>query len=89
MNKGLIVPNWVLINCPKIPQNLSAQIICPISIVWDFDGKMLHRVSVVRESTFLLHDCTSVHPEGKSLFMPLTNTFLLEIDLLAQILNII
>ena len=42
MDKGLTVPNWVLINRPKItqmPQNLSAQIVCPSPKVWDFDKK--------------------------------------------------
>ena len=32
MDKGLTVPKWVLINCskiPQMPQNLSAQIVCP------------------------------------------------------------
>ena len=42
MDKGLTVPKWVLINWPKIPQmpqNLSAQIVCPSPKVWDFDEK--------------------------------------------------
>ena len=50
MDKGLTVPKWVLINWPKIPQmpqNLSAQIVCPSPKVWDFDEKRLHWVSVV------------------------------------------
>ena len=53
MDKGLTVPKWVLINWPKIPQmpqNLSAQIVCPSPKVWDFDKKRLHWVSVVRGS---------------------------------------
>ena len=44
MDKQLTVPKWVLINQPKIPQmpqNLSAQIVCPSSKVWDFDKKRL------------------------------------------------
>jgi hypothetical protein len=41
MDKGLIVPNWVLINGPKIPQNLSAQIVCPSPKVLDFDEQSL------------------------------------------------
>ena len=49
MDKGLTVPKWVLINQPKIPQNLSAQIVCPSPKVWDFDEKRLHWASVVRE----------------------------------------
>jgi hypothetical protein len=50
MDKGLTVPKWVLINLPKIPQmpqNLSAQIFCRSSKVWDFDEKRVHWVSVV------------------------------------------
>ena len=49
LDKGLTVPKWVLINQPKIPQmpqNLSAQFVCPK--VWDFDEKRLHWASVVR-----------------------------------------
>ena len=51
MDKGLTVPKWVLINLSKIsqmPQNLSAQIVCPSPKVWDFDEKRLHWASVVR-----------------------------------------
>ena len=33
---------------PQMPQNLSAQIVCPSPKVWDFDEKRLHCVSVVR-----------------------------------------
>ena len=50
MDKGLVVPKWVLINGPKIPQmpqNLSAQIVFPSPKVWDFDEKRLHWASVV------------------------------------------
>ena len=53
MDKGLTVPKWVLINRPKIPQmpqNLSAQIVCPSPKVWDFDEKRLHWASVVRDN---------------------------------------
>ena len=32
----------------QMPQNLSAQIVCPSPTVWDFDEKRLHWVSVVR-----------------------------------------
>ena len=42
MDKGLIVPKWVLINrakIPQMPQNVSAEIVCPSPKVWDFDGK--------------------------------------------------
>ena len=52
MDKGLTVPKWVLINWPKIPQmpqNLSAQIVCPTPKVWDVDEKRLHWASVVRD----------------------------------------
>ena len=51
IDKGLTVPKWVVINWPKIPQmpqNLSAQIVCPGPKVWDFDEKRLHWASVVR-----------------------------------------
>ena len=42
MDKGLTVQKWVLINWPNIPQmpqNLSAQIVCPNPKVWDLDEK--------------------------------------------------
>ena len=39
MDKVLTIPKWVVINCLKMPQNLSAQIVCPIPTVWDFDEK--------------------------------------------------
>ena len=51
MDNGLTVPKWVLINhskTPQIPQNLSAQIVCPSPKVWDFNEKRLHWTSVVR-----------------------------------------
>ena len=44
MDKGLTVPKWVLINQPKIPQmpqDLSVQIVCPSTKVWDYDEKGL------------------------------------------------
>ena len=52
MDKGLTVPKWLLIVRPKIPQmpqNLSAQFFCPRPKVLDFDEKMLHRASIVRD----------------------------------------
>ena len=52
MNKELTVPKWVLIVWPKIPQmpqNLSAQIVCPSPKVWDLDEKRLHWASVVHD----------------------------------------
>ena len=51
LDKRLTVPKWVLMNQPKIPQmpqNLSAQIVCPSVKVWDFDEKRLHWASIVR-----------------------------------------
>ena len=55
MDKGLTVPKWVLINWPKIPQmpqNLSAQIVCPSPKVWDFDKKgFIGRPQSVRWNT--------------------------------------
>ena len=56
MDKGLIVPKWVLINWPKIPQNpqkISAQIVYPSPKVWDFDEKSLHWASVVRALCYI------------------------------------
>ena len=52
MAKRLTVPKWGLTVWPKIPQmpqNLSAQFVCPSPKFWDFDGKRLHWASVVRE----------------------------------------
>ena len=51
MDKGLTVPKWVLIVRPKIlqmPQNLSAQFVCPSPKALDFNEKRLHWASVVR-----------------------------------------
>ena len=42
MDKGLTVPKWVLIvwpKIPKMPQNLSAQFVCPSPKVLDFNEK--------------------------------------------------
>ena len=53
MNKGLTVPKWVQIVWPKIPrmpQKLSAQFVCPSPKVLDFNEKMLHWVSLLREN---------------------------------------
>ena len=44
IDMGLTVPKWVLINWPKVPQmpqNSSAQIVCPSLKVWYFDEKRL------------------------------------------------
>ena len=57
MDKGLTVLKWVPINrvkVPQVPQNLSAQIVCPSPEVWDFDENRLHWVSVVREKVYEL-----------------------------------
>ena len=51
MDKGLTVPKWVMIvwlKIPQIPQNLSAQFVCPSPKVLDFNEKRLHWVSIVR-----------------------------------------
>jgi hypothetical protein len=51
MDKGLTVPKWMLIVWPKIPQmpqNLSAQFVCPSLKLMDFNEKRLHWASVVR-----------------------------------------
>ena len=39
----------------KIPQNVSAQIVCPSPKVWDFDEKRLHWASVVRDRDLRVH----------------------------------
>ena len=55
MDKGLTVPKWVPINrskIPQMPQNLSAQIVCPSTKVQDFDEKRLHWASVVRAISY-------------------------------------
>jgi hypothetical protein len=42
MDKGLTVPKWVLIGrlkIPQMPQNLSAQFVCPSPKVLDFNEK--------------------------------------------------
>ena len=52
MEKGITVPKWVLIVClkiPQIPQNLSAQIVCPSPKVLDFNEKRLYWVSLVHD----------------------------------------
>ena len=48
IDKGLTVPKWVLIVRPKMPQNLSAQFVCPSPKLLDLIGKRLHWASVVR-----------------------------------------
>ena len=50
MDKGLTVPKWVLIVQPKIPQmpqNLSAQFVCPSPKFLDFKEKRIHWASIV------------------------------------------
>ena len=57
MDKKRTVPKWVLIvwrKIPQMPQNLSAQFVCPSSKVLDFNEKRLHWASVVRASILLL-----------------------------------
>ena len=42
MDKGLTVPKWVLIvwqKMPQMPQNVSAQFVCPSQKVMDFNDK--------------------------------------------------
>jgi hypothetical protein len=49
MDKGITVTKWVLINwlkMPQMPQDLSAQIVCPSPKFWDFDEKRFHWASV-------------------------------------------
>ena len=55
MDTGITVPKWMLIVWPKIlqiPQNLSAQFLCPSPNVLDFNEKRLHWASVVREHCY-------------------------------------
>jgi hypothetical protein len=55
MDKGLTVLKWVMIVVPKIPQmpqNLSAQYVCPSPRVLDFNGKRLHWASVARAQDY-------------------------------------
>ena len=54
MDKGLTVPKWGLIarpQIPQMPQNLSAQFVCPSPKVLDFNEKRLHWASVVRANS--------------------------------------
>ena len=51
-DKGLTIPKRVLINwtkIPQMPQNVSAQVVCPSPKVWDFDEKRFSLASIVRE----------------------------------------
>ena len=51
MDKGLTLPKWVLLVRPKVPQmpqNISAQFVCPSPKVLDFNEKKLHWASIVR-----------------------------------------
>ena len=55
MDKGHIVPKWVLIVWPKIPQmplNLFTQFVCPSPKVLDFYEKSLHWTSI--ENAYLI-----------------------------------
>ena len=73
MEKGLTVAKWMLIVWPKIPQmpqNLSAQFVCPGPKVLDFNEKRLHWASVVRapgicskfyESVTLIKDLINIY----------------------------
>jgi len=52
MDKELTVPKWLLIDWPKIPQmpqTFSSQFVYPSSKVLDFNEKMLHWASIVRD----------------------------------------
>ena len=58
-DKELTVPKWVLIvgaKITKMPQNLSAQFVCPSPKVLDFNEKRLHRASTVRAN----EDCITM-----------------------------
>ena len=66
MDKGLTVAKWMLIIWPKIPQmpqNLSAQLVCPSPKVLDFNKKRLHWVSIVhglRQASLVTLSCLLV-----------------------------
>ena len=84
MDKGLTVPKCVLINrrkIPQMPQDLSAQIVCPRPKVWDFNEKRLHQASVVRVNmhilaNFLNHQSLQFIPQLQTLhFLEYTNEF--------------
>ena len=58
-DKGFTVPKWVLIvwlKIPQMPQNLSAQFVCPSPKVLDFIKKSLHWPSVVRGFDYASQD---------------------------------
>ena len=61
MDKGLTVPKKERIGrIPQMPQNLSAQIVCPTPKFSDFDEKRLHWASVVRgQHTVVSSGCGS------------------------------
>ena len=75
MDKGLTVPKWVQKVRPKIPpmpQNLSAQIVCPIPNIWDFDE--FHLVSIVCDLDYLHGHKKSLHFDTFSFFQVYTYT---------------
>ena len=45
-----IMANWPKI--PQVPQNLSAQIVCPNPKIWDFAEERLNWVSVVHGTSY-------------------------------------
>jgi hypothetical protein len=58
MDKGLTVPKWGLIvrlKIPQMPQNLSAQFVCPSPKVLDFNEKRLYWASEVRDLVLASH----------------------------------
>ena len=69
IDKGLTVPKWVLINQPKVPQmpqNLSAQIVCPSQKDQDFDEKSLHWVSVVCDINHMVVESSTVQSQAET-----------------------
>ena len=76
MDKGLTVPKWVLIIRPKIPQmpqNLSAQFVCPNPKVWDFDEK---KASLGVRSPWLWWRCRIIQKTEYYRICRLHNTYL-------------
>ena len=58
MGKGLTVRKWELtvwLKIPQMPQNLSAQFVCPSPKNPDFNGKRLHWASIARGINKLGH----------------------------------
>ena len=71
----LKVPKWEPINRPKLPQNLSAQIVC--LRVWDFDEKRLHWASLVPTiwNSFSIKSCVLADPQKISCLLYVSKAY--------------